>query len=232
MNRLGERLHTMTIVSYTNANNIDVMFEDGNIKRNVKYCHFKYNNIKNNYKPLVFGVGYFGEGKYSAKEHRKIYQTWLSMMQRCYSEELKKIRPTYIGCTVTNEWHNFQVFAKWFNENYIDGFHLDKDLTILGNKMYSPDTCRFIPFEINSLLTDSGFSRGKLPIGVSLHKTGKYQSSISNNNKKVYLGLFDNIEEAYEVYKKAKKKYIETQAKRFRAKIGDVIYNNLINYKI
>ena len=72
------------------------------------------------------------------------------MMERCYSEHRKEKAPTYIGCSVSPEWHNFQVFAVWFYENYIDGYELDKDIKIKGNKVYCPDACMFVSPADNS----------------------------------------------------------------------------------
>lgn len=62
---------------------------------------------------------------------------------------LPKNKPTYEGCTVCDEWLYFSNFKKWFDENYIEGFQLDKDIIIRGNKVYSPQTCCFVPKEIN-----------------------------------------------------------------------------------
>lgn len=46
-------------------------------------------------------------------------------------------------------------FKKWFDENYIKGYELDKDILIKGNRIYSPDTCCFVPSFINRLYTSS-----------------------------------------------------------------------------
>ena len=84
----------------------------------------------------------------------KPYNTWSSMLTRCYSENYHKLQPTYIGCSVCEEWHNFDVFCEWFAQNYKDGYQLDKDLLQQGNKMYSPKTCVFLTQRINSLLIE------------------------------------------------------------------------------
>jgi hypothetical protein len=53
---------------------------------------------------------------------------------------------------------------------------LDKDILYKGNKIYSPDTCVFVPQEINALFVKNDANRGDLPIGVfyTLTKTNKY----------------------------------------------------------
>ena len=88
-----------------------------------------------------------GVGKYRSKisgKQTKQYITWKGMIKRCYSAKSQEVHHTYIGCTVCDEWLNFQVFAKWFDDNYISGFHLDKDIKVKGNKVYGPNVCRFV----------------------------------------------------------------------------------------
>lgn len=104
---------------------------------------------KDLYTPSVHGVGYMGEGKY--KSTSKAYKTWKHMLTRCYDPKYHATRPTYKGCSVCTEWHNFQVFAKWFEDNYIEGYHLDKDSITKGNKEYSPSNCVFLSQAENTI---------------------------------------------------------------------------------
>jgi hypothetical protein len=95
----------------------------------------------------VYGVGFIGEGKFKSSLNgvrSKAHKTWTGMLERCYSEKCHARNPTYKECSVCDEWHNFQNFAKWFFKNYIKGFELDKDIKVKGNKIYSPDTCIFV----------------------------------------------------------------------------------------
>ena len=63
------------------------------------------------------------------------------MLQRCLRP---RDFPSYIGCTIVPDWYNFQNFAAWYDDNYINGYELDKDTKVLGNRSYGPDTCLFI----------------------------------------------------------------------------------------
>ena len=45
----------------------------------------------------------FGKG-INDTENAKDYQTWHSMLRRCYSPVFKKDKPTYEGCEVCEEW--------------------------------------------------------------------------------------------------------------------------------
>lgn len=100
-------------------------------------------------------IGFIGQGKYSWKTHSLIAEVWSSMFQRSYSKKFHLKNPTYKNCSVDKRWHNFQNFAtdyeRMYPKNAIEKFHLDKDILVPGNKIYGPDTCCFVPKEINDL---------------------------------------------------------------------------------
>ena len=129
------------------------------------------------------------------------YKTWKNMLERCYSNKYKEKRPTYLDVTCCDEWLLFTNFAKWFKNNYVSGYHLDKDLLVKDNIIYGPRTCIFVPKEINLFITLSNNSRGLLPIGVTLHK-GRFISQIGSKTKN--LGTYSTKEEAHQAWQKAK----------------------------
>jgi len=153
------------------------------------------------------------------------------MLERCYCKKYHTKKPTYIGCSVAEEWHSFQNFAQWFYENSTESFELDKDILIKGNRVYSSKTCCFVPAEINVLFTKIS-RRGNYPVGVSLHKEGKFQASMSVSNKQIYLGLYTTPEEAFEIYKEAKEEYIKKFADKWEGQITEDVYNALYKYKV
>ena len=126
--------------------------------KHARYGNFIRRNIKCPYEPRTYGIGYLGEGKYKTRENGKLtkcYDTWHSMLERCYYPKYQEKYPTYKDCEVCESWHNFQAFAEWYNDNYYE-IHgevmcLDKDILIKGNKIYSPETCVFVPEKINNL---------------------------------------------------------------------------------
>lgn len=78
------------------------------------------------------------------------YTTWKSIATRCYIKAHKSY-DSYggSGVTVCEEWKKFSNFKKWFDENYIDGYQIDKD--ICGLNEYSPDGCLFVSAKENIL---------------------------------------------------------------------------------
>ena len=171
-------------------------------------------------KRLVVGHGIKGNAITQGANGKRLksYYVWKSMLQRCYSIKVHTRRPTYIGCTVCEEWKDFGTFQTWFDANYREGFALDKDILVLGNKVYSPATCVLVPQEINSLLTDSGGARGLWPQGVHLSTSGRYQARCCRYEQaRKFLGTFDTPEEAFAIYRAYKLKHIAKVAARYYA---------------
>ena len=248
INRTGEKNinnfgSEMIIIEYRNAIDIDVYFPEYDwIANGVRYAHFKDGGIKCPYEKSVFEIGYIGEGEYKVLENGKatrVYNTWMHMLERCYDEKLHEKRLTYKDCEVCEEWHNFQNFGDWYNENYyeIEGerIELDKDILVKHNKIYSPDTCIFVPHKINSLFTKRQNDRGESVIGTS-PKNGKYvvQCCLINpktgKSKQEHLGYYDTQEKAFKIYKYYKEKNIREVADYYNDKIPQILYNALYNY--
>lgn len=181
-------------------------------------------------KQLVCGIGV--NDIYGA-QNTIAWRRWESMLLRCYGKDYKNHRPTYIGCSVCKEWHKFSNFKRWFDNNYIEGYHLDKDILVRDNKVYSPETCCFIPHDINTLLLNRGRDRGLYPIGVS-KQGNKYQAKLNIYGSNKYIGLFDTIDEAFDAYKREKENHIKEKATDYynRGLIDKRVKDALFKYKV
>jgi hypothetical protein len=135
------------------------------------------------------------------------FLTWKNMLKRAYSKAEHSRRPSYVGTEVCDEWLRFSTFKDWMENQDWHGKHLDKDLLVPGNKLYSPETCCFVSRELNSFLTDSAASRGDYPVGVCLHKaTGKFAAQINSPGiGKRHIGLFDDADSAHTAWKNEKR---------------------------
>lgn len=230
---------TMRIIKYRNNADLDILFVDYNwVIKHRMYKEFKDGKVKCPYEKRVFNIGYLGEGRYNAStngKNTKYYEIWNKMLARCYAPEAIKRNPTYTGCEVCPEWHSFQTFAEWADKNYyeIEGqrMALDKDILYKGNKIYSPQTCVFVPSGINNLFTKNDKCRGNLPIGVSEYKYG-YKACVSCNNKQLVLGTFNTTHEAFLMYKLNKELVIQGVANEYKNKIPTKLYETLMNYKV
>lgn len=243
-NRVGEKFITtegyeIEIIEYLGWDNCTVRFNNGLVVKEKGYSSVSCGQVKNLLHPSVYGIGYIGQGEFKSSKggskHCKAYIKWKSMLQRCYSEEWHKIQPTYKETTVDESWHNFQNFAKWFEENWkpwMDKtWQLDKDILFKGNKLYSTETCCFVPQEINSIFSKSKSKVRALPTGVE-KASDMYGAFISKFNIPTYLGTFKTPEEAFQAYKTTKEQHLKEVAERWKDKITEQTYQALINYQV
>lgn len=236
IDRTGEKHITnegywVEIIECINSMNCAVQFDNNFVIKETNYARIKSGKIKNPYHKSVLGVGYLGVGNYRGTKNVKIYDVWYSMLERCYNKKWQEKNLTYKDVKVCKKWHNYQNFASWYEENHVENFHLDKDILFKGNKIYSPQTCCFVPQEINNLLVSSEKVRGKYPIGVRLLRN-KFQARLNKLNRVEYLGTFDTPEEAFQAYKTAKEAYIKEVANEWEPSITPETYQALINYKV
>ena len=192
---------------------------------------------RENNKKAIFGVG-INDYPYPIKEkgkHIQSYSIWQNILARCYDAKVHLKYPTYKGCSVCEEWLLFSNFKKWFDENYVEGWHLDKDILVKGNKIYSSDTCCFVPKEINKMFTKSNSIRGKYPIGVTFHK-GKYDATITRTRcgikKRTTIGSFPTPEDAFVAYKIAKEMWIKEVADNWKDSLKPNVYEAIYNYNV
>ena len=152
----------------------------------------------------------------------KSYGVWSAMLMRCYSASYQKNNPTYVGCSVDKDWQLFSNFERWFLANYTEGCALDKDILFPGNKIYSAETCVFVPQKLNKLLLDAKAARGEYPIGVCFHKRDqKFQARVCTEAGRKHLGYFATALAAHQAWQLAKSDNItaavETNDPRIRA---------------
>ena len=250
VNRIGEEnINTfgskMVIREYRKAIDLDVYFPEYDWTfEHATYQSFKNGEIKCPYEPKVYGVGYLGEGKYKAFENGKKtdeYIIWHGMLKRCYDLKLHKKESTYKGCTVEEYLLNFQHMGEWINRNYYEipgeKMCLDKDILYKGNKIYSRETCVFVPQRINLLFTKRDNARGNSPIGTTPNSSGNYVAQCCDGNgKKIPLGTYSTKEEAFQVYKQYKEKVIKETIDSYKGKIPEPFYSRLreamYNYEV
>lgn len=190
-------------------------------------------------KKLVCGVGVFDEGTYKGWSNGSAtqeYVTWNSMLNRACSQREKLRNKTYESCTVDVRFLSFQYFAEWANDQVgfsVEGYDLDKDILVKGNKEYCPDLCVFVPRHINTFLLKREISRGEYPIGVHFHTgSNRFMARCWVEGKRKYLGSFVSCEDAFVAYKTAK----EAEAVRLANLYADVVdkrvMSALLNFKV
>ena len=227
------------ILKYNDKTNVEIQFSKTGYKMFARLHNIRNGEVKDPYLPSVFGVGVLG-AKYSTRVNgvrTKQYGLWVNMLKRCYNESLHLKHPTYKDCEVSENFKSYEYFYEWCNKQIgfnNEGWHLDKDLLIKGNKVYSENSCVFIPSEINTVLIKCDKIRGKHPIGVHYHKRDEaFVAQVSKNKgNSEHLGYFKTELEAFNAYKTAKEIYIKELANKWKGQIDERAYQALINYVV
>ena len=227
------------VLKYNDNRNVEIQFLKTGFEMVARLDHIKSGEVKDPHSPSVCGVGIVGI-KYPISEGgvlTKEYTLWCNMLKRCYSDAYKKKQPTYIDCEVSDKFKSYEYFYEWCHKQIgfgVEGWQLDKDLLIKGNKVYSEDSCVFIPKEINTLLVKREASRGDYPIGVYWSKTANAFKAMvrKNKGKQEWLGCFNTEIEAFNAYKQAKESFIKEQAEKWKSQIDLRAYNALMNYEV
>lgn len=218
-----------------------IEFDESKYKCKKRRDHIIKGEVKCPYDKTIHNSCYIGEGKYKVWENGKPsfeYNYYHGVTTRCFNSNYKNIEKTYQDVTMCEEWKNFQNFAKWVEDNYYEcngeKMCIDKDILIKGNKVYSPNTCIFVPKSINSLFISGKTIRGDLPIGVSIEKsTGKFKASCGNgHNESIYLGCYNTPQEAFNVYKNFKEMVIKQVADEYKPYIPRKLYDAMYRYEV
>lgn len=187
---------------------------------------------------LVHGVGIKSKGKYKFSDNgvpTKVYDVWRRMISRCYCLKTQARTPSYIGCSVHPDWHDFQDFAEWFEGHKYSNldYQLDKDILKRGNKVYGPDTCCLVPQELNSVIVSRHTGDELYPQGVYFQRAiNKFSSRISVNGRKRHLGCFLTADDAYKAYVVAKEAYVKEKAIEWKDRIEDRVFDALMAWTV
>lgn len=221
---------TYKVIQIDSYKKVYVEFKDGTVLQ-VTSLHAAA-GVRNYNSKTVFNVGYTGYGEYSKTTHEKLYSKWASMICRGYSEKYKAKKPTYKDVSVCSDWHNFQNFAKWAvnRDDYLEEWEIDKDILIASNRIYSPESCCFVPRIINCAIRSSALKdKTKIPFRISGgQKQYKVFITLDNSVKKAL--YFKDIEQAHSAVVEFKTKRVKELAEQFKQQLNSEVYLKLSNF--
>ena len=100
--------------------------------------------------PCVYGVGFIGSGRYQSGDgsrNCRAYEMWRGLLQVCYSVAYLEKSDTYKSCTVCEDWHNYQNFCAWYEQELLTStadMVIDKQAVLNGSKVFGSDSCILI----------------------------------------------------------------------------------------
>lgn len=227
----------VVVLEYHSARDIIIKFlNTGNVRKTAT-SELRKGEIRDNEAFPVCKVGVMDVPNVVTREHSpKSYKVWNRMLQRCYNENLRHLHQTYADCVVSDDFNYYSKFKEWAEKQIgytQDGWALDKDIIVRGNKVYSAETCAFVPNEINCLIHTGKSYRGLLPQGVVLSSNKKrYRARVSMGGKYYDQGTFDTPEEAFMKYKEVKEVYIKEVADKYKDVIDPKVYEALYAWTI
>lgn len=180
---------------------------------------------------LTNGIGYFGNDR-RYEFNNKAYGTWYYILG-----QVKKYPERNAIC---EEWKDYNNFLEWYDKNFytVDKEKMDllKDILDRDNIIYCPEKCIFVPYRITRLLKGTA-SKTNLPVGVGKKKNSDmYYSTCSvircGKKTTVRHSGFNSPQEAFEQYKKDRKKYIRDVAESYIYDIPEKLYFAMLDWEI
>ena len=231
----------LIVTKYVNSKAVCVKFVVTGYETTTKASNVIAGSVKDRLLPTVHGIGITGDIQVNVNgQYLKEYKIWKGVLRRCYSEYCHNTRPTYAECSMSKDFQYFPYFMEWCSKQTGFGslddkgrpFTLDKDILIKGNKLYSEDTCCFVPYEINNSFLKRGNKRGVYLIGVCKRKDRFIAHLSRGNSIQIFLGSFTTEIEAFNAYKQAKEAHIKSLAEKWKDQIDLRVYEALVKYEV
>lgn len=189
-----------------------------------------------NYQTQVYGVK---NGKRVCLWVCPYYKTWSALLKRVttYKTEPK----------VCDEWLNFSNFKAWMETQDWKGKELDKDVLSSTYPIYSPETCCFLPHNLNCLLKDNASYSDTYPLGVCSPKTLTGSKAflmqvekfvVDGSRKQKIAKKFNTVQEAHSAWQMEKAKQIEAavawyaEQSCFRTDVAEALTKRVWNLRL
>lgn len=219
---------TYMVIDYINNKRVKVIFERTGHEAWISLQAAKNSVVQDPLQPSLHGIARLGISfkEYPREITKKAYRSYVNMIERVYVQESN----TYQHCDVAEPWLTFENYKPFFCEDpwRQEGWQLDKDLLVYGNKTYSPDTCVFLPAEINITMTTYHEQRREidryLPPGVSycFNQNRRYRihkSAACMEPPIKTIEYFFDPKEAYREYKRFKESIWKYLADKWEGKV-------------
>lgn len=208
-NKVGDEYF---IIKYEDSKSVTVMFNDGYYKT-TQMSNIRRGRVKNPFseKSKFHGFGITDVAIGVDGVRNKYARLWESMITRVYSKRDK----AYVGVKISEDWSLLSNFLrdianfKGYDKVLSDKWVLDKDILSLDEKIYSKETCCFVPSEVNSFMVNFNKPKGEYKMGVHFcNREKKFVAQGYVNKKQKGLGYFSNEDDAHNAYMSNKRKQL------------------------
>ena len=163
----------------------------------------------------------------------KHFNLWSQMLRRCYVVG-DNVAKTYEFCEVGENFKRYSYFFDWCNSQKgfnQEGYQLDKDYLGFNQRVYSEDTCVFIPRRLNGFLVNMRVDKDFPFLGVKKERGGRFGSRIRDGDSRYYLGCFNNPQDAQSEYIAKKSIIAKELAIKYEGLVDERVLNILWNFK-
>lgn len=161
----------------------------------------------------------------------QFFQTRLGKLHNNLTQRVRKgnsqYYKSYSGVEISETFKDPQKFCNWCvtQSGWGMGYHLEKDLLSGDSKIYSEDTCVFLPREINLALIPLRKSR------VHYTKEDKYCLHISWCGEESIIVGFETEDEALIAYKQYREAYVKKLAHEYKEAISEKAFDTLLSWE-
>lgn len=175
-------------------------------------------------------------GKYGKKKRKYLYDMYRDLVRRIITPNGKNEVDCYLEVSLDERWNTYEKFLDWVFGDPDNNFHwfyqIDKDLLDQRSKVYGPDTCIFLPQQLNKALSIGKNINTSIAQGV--HKMNKSRET-SNPYRSAILISFLNIRHQFRSTMSESESFLKyAAAKHYILKVyADIYYKEkYINLKV
>lgn len=153
-------------------------------------------------------------------DNKQLKQRYNNIVARVKNNEAYK--HTTIG-----DWVSFEPFKEWMEQNYVEGWEIDKDILSGNNKCYSSSTCLMVPREINALFRSSSSIHGYKGVYFD-DRDNKFYGQMRIDGKTVQRGSSDTAAGAHQYYLELRRERLQVLLQRYSSIKNQYAYKRLV----
>lgn len=182
---------------------------------------------------------YKGEGSWLYSVKNPYMQLWCGIRSRTLNDNFKQKHKSYLNCTLCPEWMCLQNFCDWADSTYPKEFpdvawEIDKDL-LSNSGVYSPETCCWLPKEINLFLSkksEKGIYEKEGKRGSSFALFVREGTEVYKEKKGHYIGSYPTYADAVAKWKEVKQNRLNALIEKYRHCLSHVVIEKLSSLEI